>query len=1430
LKIHRTSAFVDLDRRFRALEPGERPEESAYSSYIASLIAPGLSWKDILKHRLVVVLGEAGSGKTWEFRERARVLTAEGHRAFYVQLDRLVLEPLDQIVGSEDVRRLRAWLRGNEQATFLLDSVDEAKFRKVSDFLTALDRFAVAVQGASLRRLRLLVSSRISEWRPYGDARELLDRFPPPPEERRQGRGTTVSEDHPDDQPLLVVQLEALDNARVERLARDIGVADPEAFLRALDDRHAWEFARRPIDVVDLVSYWSEHHRLGSLTELLEYDLNRKLRETDTRTPQDPLCESRARDGAQALAAATIFCRRFSFCVRDDADPSKEDALDACGCLPSDWKPAECRALLMRPLFDSAAFGRIRFHHRRLAEYLAARWLNKRMQEGCPINVIEDLLFNRIGSRRVVRPALAPVAAWLSTGDTAWNKEVQRWALEAAPWIYLQYGDPEALSADFKRKVVSAFVAHFHDRRQVWVNVDGESLQRLADPVLSDDVSAIIRDRDISVDLRSAMLQLVRHGRLTGCMDTALDIVATPDEDDHLKIYAAAAIRDLADTAHRRCLAEVANRLPAMSDSLCALICETVFPDAVDAAGLVALMRKADWVQIHGSDLPVHLKHRFEEVLKVGVASGLLEELVGLAETPPGIIEGDKPTPLSSQFAWVGELIPTVLVKLLERQSLTSDEADTAARALWLLGYLLRSSVPTIELPGNLNALTTPHPTVRQRWFWRLVEDRRKDHEHDPSYSWFLFGRGVVLQPEAVDLEWLVHDISSRETEKDRQLVLRLATDIWCSSGRPYQVRRRIHQAVAGDAELAQSFRDRMADFSWHRRLAYRVRGFREKLTNRWAWQRRFHGLRFWWQYLREQWILLRHFRTLASGKPTVWLAHLAHDACGANDGHRWTPSDWSALRKKRGRLVAWAAKSGCKRAWRKFVPLLPHEKPVPNETDTRVVVGLAGLHAEYEDGELDFRQLDEDEAQLATRYAVNELNGFPEWFGDLARQQRKAVREVLGTCIRGEWQFPADRQNAHEVIADLTWQGQGLIPLVRDTLLDQLRGGDPPNAVILDFALQVLATSYSEAFPELARLAAVRIKAQPLDNEVSVLWLVVWMQLDAGTAMQFVHECEAAELDRRKMIERLCSTLGSRRPGQLPLMSHPDYLAPNHLRRFIPLVYQYVRPADDIDRLGKGAYSPTTRDEAQSFRDGLLDRLAQIESSNAAQALLELASEPILAPHRDWILHLLDKRAEQQSDLPPWEEEDVRVFSQEHETEPKTDCELFKIACRRLTDIKHEVEKSDNSLRDELHPDDLERPLRRWFARKLQERSRRRYTVPQEEEIDQEQKPDIRIENPRTAPVPIEVKWANRWSLSELLERLENQLVGQYMRAHDVRFGIYLIGTIGDKRHWGDPPDQPRVEFPALLRLLQARADEIVSSQSDIENIAVVGIDFRNP
>jgi hypothetical protein len=138
---------------------------------------------------------------------------------------------------------------------------------------------------------------------------------------------------------------------------------------------------------------------------------------------------------------------------------------------------------------------------------------------------------------------------------------------------------------------------------------------------------------------------------------------------------------------------------------------------------------------------------------------------------------------------------------------------------------------------------------------------------------------------------------------------------------------------------------------------------------------------------------------------------------------------------------------------------------------------------------------------------------------------------------------------------------------------------------------------------------------------------------------------------------------------------------------------------------------------------------------------------------------------------------------------------------------------------------------LRRWLARKLNERGNNRYNVPQEPEIDLKQRPDLRFLRPGLPPVSVEVKLADLgWSIAALIERLENQLVGQYLRDHQSRYGIYVIGTSGTQQHWKDPKTSQPMDFAALIFLLTEKAMELVRNSPRIGGLEVIGIDFSEP
>jgi hypothetical protein len=62
--------YVEINRRFSRLQGSDHPDELASASYLRSSLADSLTlgWDELLNVPLVVILGEPGSGKSWEFR------------------------------------------------------------------------------------------------------------------------------------------------------------------------------------------------------------------------------------------------------------------------------------------------------------------------------------------------------------------------------------------------------------------------------------------------------------------------------------------------------------------------------------------------------------------------------------------------------------------------------------------------------------------------------------------------------------------------------------------------------------------------------------------------------------------------------------------------------------------------------------------------------------------------------------------------------------------------------------------------------------------------------------------------------------------------------------------------------------------------------------------------------------------------------------------------------------------------------------------------------------------------------------------------------------------------------------------------------------------------------------------------------------------
>ena len=311
----RNDNYIDFERRFRDLTKEELEASESIASLVEHDVLRADGWAEVLCHPRVVLLAEAGSGKSEEMRQQVVRLRNEGRPAFCLDLTSLNKSPPTDLMDPEEEASFRAW-KSDETSTawFFLDAVDELKLTR-GKLEHALIRLSRETSGL-LHRMHVVISSRPSDWRPVLDMAIFKAKLPIMALERRTApepdevflaaiREEAVRHDPGPaakgaaDGPRTVVLL-PLSDKQIETFARQLGVVDAAAFLAEIRRQEAWSFARRPLDLTELAETWATLGRLGKRVDQHEGNINAKLRDDGERPDQDVLSDTRAREGANA--------------------------------------------------------------------------------------------------------------------------------------------------------------------------------------------------------------------------------------------------------------------------------------------------------------------------------------------------------------------------------------------------------------------------------------------------------------------------------------------------------------------------------------------------------------------------------------------------------------------------------------------------------------------------------------------------------------------------------------------------------------------------------------------------------------------------------------------------------------------------------------------------------------------------------------------------------------------------------------------------------------------------------------------------------------------------------------------------------------------------------------------------------------------------
>lgn len=1190
-----------------------------------------------------------------------------------------------------------------------------------------------------------------------------------------------------------------LNGTQVRRLAVEaFGLNDVDAFLREVHEAQADVFLHRPRDVEWMVRHWQETGGIGGLSRIIDANIRQKLAEPrhSDRPCRADLTADRLVAGARSLAAAVTFTRKPAFRLPDDG-PRMDlapDALDAAEVLTS-WTDAERQELLSRALFDEATYGRVRFHHRSVIEYLTAQWFNDRLVQGCPSPEAEGMLFPMVYGQRVAAPALAPVAGWLA----GWNERICRLAETLAPSILVEHGDPKVLPVETRSSILRAAVERLYATSHARDTISYEALERFAAPELGSTVRELYVRFGSDDRVAALLLRMTRHGPMRDCADLAL--AAVVGRTDELRTWGLWALECIGDREHKATVSErLAADPSAWSERHLGQALELCVPDAMTLAQFVDIVEGTEVHHAHYNDgLHTILAATAEHALPGPWLPEVLTRFLDLARREPCIMEDGKPV-ASRMHSGLREALAMVLVRLLNSAPSDLSEGEVL-EAIEFLEHTYWHLPDHHFQPQRVIQAIGKHSGLKRSLFWRGAERYRQQHRRAATYmAQFHFDGESYWSLTPDDWSWLIDDLRRQLDPDDRALALFETLVVWKQAGSPDDMREHIRSSVGGDARL-------LAEFA---RLTNPVPSEEIEERQRKAEKRKLERERAQAAHLAASRVSFsEELEGIRKGEAVAALHALWNAMDGDNSQH--TKTDTASLVPDYGEDIAIAAREGFKRCWRRWV----------SEVPLRPALALSGIGIAIEDG-LALHTLSRPDALAAARCALLEMNDYPGWFLDLVINHPAPVREAFIASLDNDW-TSINEHGVTEVLGRLSYAAASIRNFVIPEVLERLESKDPASIEATCAAVRLLEHCGPEQRNCLAVLAARRVGETVDDHIRLMIWLPVWMSLDGPAALNFLEDLIAtmpSAARAHELVMELCSVLyGHSWFARQAVGGMPDDVP--SLAGLVTILYRHIRRADDNVH-PPGGYTPDLRDHAEDVRWAALRRLSSIPGKATYQALLDLAGRLAGVAESEVFHRLAAERAARDADPAPWTPGAVTAFEREYEALPASAADLYSIAVRRLHVIKDDLERGDFSLRRLLGPGTDEEDVQLWLAGQLQLRRSGRYTVHREEQVDRAKRTDIRLHNTAAeGPVCIEIKIVGRWTARKLETALREQLVGQYLRDQRSRYGIFLLFHTGEQPKHGRP-----LNFPGLLKRLEAKVQELVVLHPDVDGLAVIGMD----
>ncbi|MHB8271153.1 NACHT domain-containing protein [Bradyrhizobium sp.] len=1438
-------SFVELDRCFVPIAKDQEPSLDIGRMW-GRKIAGWMDWSDLREYRRIVLLAEASSGKTAEFRNQTEKLTADGKLAFFVRIEELADQGFLATLEPATVVLFERWRNGTGEASFFLDSVDEARLNRKS-FEVALKRFAADLSGC-LERAKILISCRVTDWKGNED-RSHIERLLPAPEPARipeddgtsnplldpifkkEERPTTSDRNEPKrkQNDLLVIQLVPLVDAQCQVLAKALGVTDVSAFITAINQNGLSAFAERPGDLLDLADYWNDHKRFGTFAQMVEHSIDRKLREKDPFRPDnDTLPQQKAREGAERVAAALTLGKTFTLRAPGyDPDPSLASGAADPADILDDWTTAERNALLRRGVFAPSTYGRVRFHHRSTQEYLAARWFDRLLHLNCPRSEVWDRFFADRFEVETVIPSLRPVAAWLGLWQPQFLDEVIR----REPLVPLQHGDPGSVPLEAKKRILAVYAARHAAADIADDSLDHRALWMFADQSIGDAARAAwaVNARP---EFRMDLLRLIREGAITACSDLARSVALDETLRESHRSVAAQALAACNDAAGLSAIAKTLREAPEkFSAYLASAFAVSLFPRYLTVAQLLTLIEKS---QPTHKDAVEGFPYSIVDLYGACPDNATRSELAaGLAELCLSQPFAENYKRISKRYLELTRGLEPIAVS--EVQACGTDSSPDHLIRLLMIVERAERRASFDEEKVSLSALIKSRTKLCRALFWSDVAEVRANSRNEPKLIrlWQVYINGSTLWSlGSEDVSWLYDDLQTR-SEDDQRIALSAIVVLLQTEGRLNTETSKLRERVQLWPVLAQdldAYLTPPVDDEETRRHNRELKKHEQERS-----KRRAQDEQSWENF--KQYVLanveqLRSPAYVGSWKTgafrlgglTRWLHHRAQgDECSAI-------LQWRLLEEGYSKEVAEAYRDGMKVLWRSIRPERPKRQkggPTTFKQTMILSVGAIGLEAAED---IDWAShLSDEEAKRAVLHGCLSDQGYPEWIDDLVNSHPHIALPNIKLSIKGQW--IASQLGRSDFLYRYARPDVTIQPAVQHILFEIISSrAEPTDPSRLERGIRIIKNLTLDQL-QVRKLVALakrcRAQHESLGQiEFALYYLALLFAVAPDLAFEEL-ETWLASKNGAEGGERAIQTFSFLFDRHDPIVSGIlKQASVSTLERLLRLVYHYVRPEHDVEH--KGVFSPGARDNAESARNVILGAMIGLAGQDAYFALRRIAADPEYALRADRFRELARGMAERDTEPPAWTAKEVAAFEHQHTAPIKTGAELLKLAMSVLEDIQYALDHNDVSSRPLLQNARNEDEVRNWLMEQMNFRSKGRFNAYREAEVANRNMPDIIVSSTSAqCEIAIEVKHGGKsWTLRQYENALREQLANDYLKPANRRHGILVISNHG-VRQWRDPETHEIVKFDALIQRLRNIAQGLTANDSGMSIVVrCVGID----